>query len=136
MRVFPLVPPAELWVRQGRFEEAQRLIEGNEWHPTARRSLAAIALARGDVRLAEDLARMCLDGAQSNDPSCAALHELPVDVQLARGGIAAAERTAAALAELNEASGNDGVHAYAALGEGHVLAARGTERASRSGKDP
>jgi hypothetical protein len=35
MRVFPLVPPAELWVRQGRFEEAQRLIEGNEWHPTA-----------------------------------------------------------------------------------------------------
>jgi hypothetical protein len=35
---------------------------------------------------------MCLDGAQSNDPSCAALHELLVDVQLARGGRSSAEK--------------------------------------------
>ncbi|MGZ8469704.1 MAG: ATP-binding protein, partial [Gemmatirosa sp.] len=67
MRVFPLVRLAELRVRQGRLEEAQRLIKGNEWHPTARRSLAVIALARGDVALAEDLAQraaMALDNAR------------------------------------------------------------------------
>jgi DNA-binding NarL/FixJ family response regulator len=117
-------------VRQGRFEEAQRLLEGNEWHPTARRSLAAIALARGDIALAEDLAQMCLDGGDRNDPSCAVLHELLVAVQLAREDIAAAERTVARLAELAEASGDDRAHAYAAFAEGRVLAARGDERAS------
>lgn len=130
MRVFPLVRLAELRVRQGRLEEAQRLIKGNEWHPTARRSLAVIALARGDVALAEDLAQMCLDGGDPNDPSCAVLHELLVAVQLAREDIGAAERTVAVLAELAEASGNDRAHAYAAFAEGRVLAARGDERAS------
>ena len=45
-RIGPLVRLAALRVRQGRFEEAVRLLEGSEWHPTARRSLATIALAR------------------------------------------------------------------------------------------
>ncbi len=130
MRVFPLVRLAELRVRQGRFEEAERLIEGNEWHPTARRSLAAIALARGDVALAGDLARTCLEGGDPSDPSCAVLYELLVDVQLAHSDVAAAERTVAVLAELAEASGNDRARAYAAFAEGRVLAARGDERAS------
>jgi DNA-binding CsgD family transcriptional regulator len=130
MRVFPLVRLAELRVRQGRLEEAERLIEGNEWHPVARRSLAAIALARGELALAEELARMCVDGAEPNDPSCALLHELLVDVQLARGDTGAAERTVAVFAELAEASGNDRARAYTALAKGRVLAARGDERAS------
>jgi DNA-binding CsgD family transcriptional regulator len=130
MRVFPLVRLAELRVRQGRYEEAQRLIEGNEWHPIARRSLAAIALARGDVALAEDLATMCLDGADPNDPSCAVLQALLVDVQLARQDIGAAERTVAGLADRAAAWGNDRAHAYAAFAEGRVLAARGDGRAS------
>jgi DNA-binding NarL/FixJ family response regulator len=130
MRVFPLVRLAELRVCQGRFEEAQRLIEGNEWHPIARRSLAAIALARGDVALAEDLVRMCLDGGDPRDPACAALHALLVEAQIARDDIGEAERTAAALAELAAASGNERVRAYAELAEGRVLAARGDEHAS------
>lgn len=45
-RVFPLVRLADLRVRQGRLEEAEVLLEGAEWHPTARRSHASIALAR------------------------------------------------------------------------------------------
>jgi DNA-binding NarL/FixJ family response regulator len=130
MRVFPLVRLAELRVQQGRFEEAQRLIQGNEWHPRARRSLAAIALARGDVALAEDLARMCLDGGDPNDPSCAVLHQLLMDVQLARGDIGAAEQTVAVLAQLAQASRDDRAHAYAAFAEGCVLAALGDDRAS------
>ena len=49
--------------------------------------LAAIALARGDVALAEDLARLCLEGADPSDPACAPLLELLVDIQLARGDL-------------------------------------------------
>ena len=70
-RVFPLVRLADLRVRQGRLEEAERLLEGNEWHPAARRSQAAIARARGDLALAEDLTRVCLEGDDASDPACA-----------------------------------------------------------------
>ena len=130
MRVFPLVRLADLRVRQGRFEEAERLIEGNEWHPTARRSLAAIALARGDVALAEELARMCVDGSDASGPACAMLHDLLLDVQLARGDTDGAQRTAAVLAELAEVSGDGLVGAYAAFADGRLRAMRGDEHAS------
>ena len=83
-RISPLVRLAELRVRQGRFEEAERLLEGGEWHPTARRSLATIALARGDLALAEDFARLCFEGENPSDPACGPLLELLVGIQLAR----------------------------------------------------
>jgi DNA-binding CsgD family transcriptional regulator len=129
MRVFPLVRLAELRVRQGRLEEAERLVEGNEWHPTARRSLAAIALARRELGLAEDLARLCVEASDPTDPSCAMLHDLLVDVQLARGDTDAAERTVALLAQLAGSCRNDRAEAHAAFAEGRVLAARDDERA-------
>jgi DNA-binding NarL/FixJ family response regulator len=130
MRVFPLVRLAELRVRQGRLEEAERLIAGNEWHPTARRSLAAIALARRDLGLAEDLARMCVEASDPNDPSCAMLHDLLIDVQLARGDMDGAERTAARLARFAGSCRNDRADAHAAFANGRVLAARADDRAS------
>lgn len=131
MRVFPLVRLADLRVRQGRYDEALQLLEGNEWHPTARRSLAAIALARGDVGLAEDLARLCLEARDAADPACAALHELLVEAHLARDDLAAANATLAELTELAAGSGNDRAFACAAFARGRVLAAAGDERASR-----
>jgi hypothetical protein len=60
MRAAPLMKLAVLRVHQGRFEEAGRLLEGNESRPAAKQVLATIALARGDLALAEDLARPCL----------------------------------------------------------------------------
>src|SRR5919108_4347002 len=62
MRWAPLVRLAALRVQQGRLEEAERLLEGSESRPAARQVLARIALARGDLALAEDLARVCLEG--------------------------------------------------------------------------
>jgi hypothetical protein len=53
MRAAPLMKLAGLRVRQGRFEEAEHLLEGNESRREARRTLATIALARGDLALAE-----------------------------------------------------------------------------------
>ena len=99
-RVFTLVRLADLRVRQGRYEEAERLMEGVEWHPRARRAAAAIALARGDDGLARDLAALCLDGAEPTDPACAPLLELLVRAHLASDNRAEARRVAGRLVAL------------------------------------
>ena len=92
-RSSPLLRLAELRTRQGRFDEAERLVQGFEWHPTARRMLAEIALARGDHVLAQDLARLCIEGQDPLDTACAPLLELVIDVQLARGDVVGARET-------------------------------------------
>jgi DNA-binding NarL/FixJ family response regulator len=129
-RVSPLVRLAELRVRQGRFEEAERLLEGNEWHPAARRSLATIALARSDLALAEDLARLCFEGENPSDPACGPLLDLLVGIQLARDDLPAARETLDRLAALAAACEDERVRASAELAAGRVLAAEGDERAA------
>ena len=76
---------ADLRARQGRLEEAERLLEEAEWHPRARRVLAEIALGRSDLELAEDLAQLCVQRTDPSDPRCAPMLALLVDVQLTRG---------------------------------------------------
>jgi DNA-binding CsgD family transcriptional regulator len=129
-QVLPLVRLADLRVRQGRLEEAERLLEGNEWHATARRSQAAIARARGDFALAEDLTQVCLEGDDPSDPACAPLLELLVDIRLARDDLDGARRTLDRLAELAASSGHDRVGACAELAAGRVRAAEADERAA------
>jgi DNA-binding CsgD family transcriptional regulator len=129
-RVSPLVRLADLRVRQGRFEEAERLLEGNEWHPTARRVLAAIALGRGDLALAEDRARLCLEGEDQSDPACAPLLALLVEVQLAGGEHDAARQTLDRLTGLAGRSHDGRAAACSELAAGRVLAVAGDERAS------
>jgi DNA-binding NarL/FixJ family response regulator/tetratricopeptide (TPR) repeat protein len=130
MRPYPLVRLAELRVRQGRLEEAERLLEGADWHPLARRSLAAVALARGDTGLAEDLVGLCLGNEDRDDPACAPILDLLVDVHLAAGGTAAAERTVALLQRLAAGSGNDRASAFAAFAAGRVRSAGSDPRAT------
>ena len=96
-RVYPLVRLADLRVRQGRYEEAERLMEGVEWHPTARRAAATIALARGDLQLAGELARLCFEGGDPADPACAPLLELLLKIELGREDVPAARETLARL---------------------------------------
>jgi DNA-binding CsgD family transcriptional regulator/uncharacterized protein HemY len=129
-RVFPLVRLADLRVRQGRFEEAERLLEGNEWHPIARRSQATIALARGDLALAEDLVGLCLEEEDPSDPACAPLLELLVEIRLARDDSTGARETADQLGELAAGSANDRAGASAELASGRVRAREGDARAS------
>jgi DNA-binding CsgD family transcriptional regulator len=128
-QLFPLLRLADLRIRQGRFEEAGRLLEGIDWHTNARRSLAAIALARGDLTLADDLVRLCLESTPPSDPDRPPLLGLLVEVQLARGDLAAAEETLDQLAELAPDSGDDRTRAVATLAQGRVRAARGDEHA-------
>ena len=122
-RVSSLVRLAELRVRQGRFEEAERLLDGSEWHPAARRSLAAVARARGDLELAEDLVRLCFEGQEPSHPACGPLLELLVDIQLDRDEVGAARETVERLAELAAGCRDDRLGASAELAAGRVLAA-------------
>jgi len=124
---FPLVRLAGLRVRQGRYEEAERLLEGVEWHPAARRATATIALARGDLGLAEELAQLCFEGSDPADLACAPLLELLVEIQLARGEVEEARATLARLEELASGAGVELVRAFAELGAGRVRAAEGDE---------
>jgi DNA-binding CsgD family transcriptional regulator len=128
-QLFALLRLADLRVRQGRFEEAERLLEGFDWHPSAKRSLARIALARGDLSLARDLGRLCLERTPPADPDCAAVLALLVEVQLARGDVVAAEKTLDQLAVLAIARGDERTRAVAKLVAGTVRAARGDEQA-------
>ena len=125
-QLYPLLRLADLRVRQGRLEEAERLLEGIDWHSSAKRSLARIALARGELALAEDLARLCLESTLPSDPDCAQLVGLLVEVQIARGDVAAAEAT---LDQLVANSGGDRTRAIAMLAQGRIRAARGDEQA-------
>jgi DNA-binding NarL/FixJ family response regulator len=129
-RTFPLVRLARLRVLQGRYEEAERLLEGVEWHPVARRAAATIALARGDLGLAEEMAQLCFEGSDPADPRCGPLLELLLEIQLAREEMAAARDTLARLETLASGASDELVRAFADLGAGRVLAAEGDERAA------
>ena len=128
-RTFPVVRLAGLRVRQGRYEEAERLLEGVEWHPAARRAAATIALARGDLGLANELAELCFEGSDPADLACAPLLELLVEIQLAREETEEAKATLARLEALASDSGDELVSALAELGAGRVRAAERDERA-------
>jgi DNA-binding NarL/FixJ family response regulator len=129
-RVFTLVRLADLRVRQGRYEEAERLMEGVEWHPRARRAATAIAFARGDLGLARDLAGLCLDGAQPTDPACAPLLELLVRVHVALEDLSQAREGADQLAALAAGSEGERAQAFADSAAGQVLAAAGDAQAT------
>jgi DNA-binding CsgD family transcriptional regulator len=129
-RVYPLVRLADLRVRQGRYEEAERLLEGAEWHPVARRTTATIALARGDLELAKDLANLCLEGGDAADPASAPLLELLVGIHIAGDDVAAARETLARLGALADGSGSEFAGAHAELAAGCVLQVEGDEGAT------
>jgi DNA-binding CsgD family transcriptional regulator len=128
-QLFALLRLADLRVRQGRFEEAERLLDGFDWHASAKRSLAKIALARGDLALAGDLARLCLESTPTSDPDCTHVLGLLVEVALARGDLAAADETLDQLTALAVDRNDDRTRAVAKLVEGRVRAARGDQQA-------
>jgi DNA-binding NarL/FixJ family response regulator len=125
MRGAPVVKLAELRVRQGRFDEAKRLLEGNESHPVARLALATIALGRGELSLAEELVGLCLDG----DAVTAAALELLVQIRLARADLGGAAEALERLATLAAASEDDHADAFLELGTGRLRGAERDERA-------
>jgi len=129
-RMFAALRLADLRVRQGRVEEAERLLEGAEWHSNARLLAAKIALARGDAELASQLGELCAEGSELADPTCAPALERLVLTRLAIGDVAAAHEAADRLSTIARESGLERLEACAALAEGRVAAAQGDERAA------
>ena len=129
MEAAPLTRLAGLRVRQGRLEEAEQLLEGHESRPAARQVLATIALTRGDLTLAEDLAGLCLEAEGSGAPACAPVLEMLVGIRLARGDVRAAEEALESLRGIAERWEEPRTRAATALAAGRVGAAQGDPRA-------
>jgi ATP/maltotriose-dependent transcriptional regulator MalT len=127
--MFAALRLADLRVRQGRVDEAERLLEGGEWHPTARRLAATIALVRGDAALASELGELFAEGSPLADPTGAPALELLVATRLAIGDVARALEAADRLATVAQASGVERLQACGVLAQGRVAAARGETRA-------
>ncbi len=131
MRPAALVRLAALRVRQGRLEDAELLLAGIEGHAAARVQRAAIALARGDLPLAEDLARLCLDAEDTSQPAAASLWELLIRVHVAATTWTGPTRALGGCRRSPRPAATSASRRVADLAAGRVLAARGDGQATR-----
>lgn len=115
LRFHAVAKLADLWVRQGRTEEAAGLLEPHADHPMLLVPLARLRLARGEV----DVARTMLRGARSR-LGPAAIDAIPVLVLLAEIDTADAPHHVADLARLAAASNSPVFSGEAALAEARV----------------
>ncbi len=128
---------AELRLAQGRVEEAARLLAGFESHHAAACATAGVRLASGDLVGAEAVIRRRLREIEEHvRPTpfpvgagvcleLASLLELLVLVELERGTVDSARRTADRLAELGKQAGCDAIAGRAGRAVGELLAALG-----------
>jgi tetratricopeptide (TPR) repeat protein len=129
-RAAAVIRLANLRVRQGRLEEADRLLEGLGQHPDAVPVLAGLQLARGELAVAQELLERATVGTDDAVPTVGAstmvgpLLGLLVDVQLARGDLAGAERTAGRLDRVARTQRGPYLRAVAALASGRGDARR------------
>ncbi|MCA1825045.1 MAG: LuxR C-terminal-related transcriptional regulator [Frankia sp.] len=126
LRSGALIRLADLRVRQGRFEEAEQLLDGLDAYAEAARPLAAIRLVRGDWALACDVLERAL--AQVDPVGAAAAHLLAllVDVHLAASEFEEAKTAADQLVACASRTPSDYLRAAAALARGRVCLATGT----------
>lgn len=115
---------AELRVRQGRFEEAEQLLDGLGVNPDTARPLAAIHLARGQHELARDVLMSALGDVDASATSAVPLFATLVDVELGAGELDAAEEAARRLDALADRHASAYVRAEAAFARGRVCVVR------------
>jgi DNA-binding CsgD family transcriptional regulator len=109
---------AELRLRQGRRDEAERLVTGNEDHPAALEAAVAVWLARDeDVLAAAAIERRAAAGLSEERPT---LTLLGLRVALHRRDAEAARRAIADLRSLGETGGREQLLAAADAAEGRL----------------
>ncbi|MEY2431046.1 MAG: hypothetical protein QOC92_771 [Acidimicrobiaceae bacterium] len=117
---------ADLRVRQGRFEDAEQLLDGLHGDMDAARPLAAIHLAKGEMSRAKDTLERALDQVDPAGTAVAPLLALLVDVHLAANALDDADATAHKLEACAAHHGSHYLMASAALARGRVCLAAGT----------
>ncbi|WP_084959224.1 LuxR family transcriptional regulator [Thermoactinospora rubra] len=127
LRAGALARLADLRVRQGRFEEAEQLLQDAD--PEAdievARSLAAVRLAQGRPVLAVDLAERALHQVDRHGTEAAPLLALLVEAHLTAGEVEQAESAAEELAACARRHPSHYLTAVAALARGRVCLATG-----------
>lgn len=120
---------ADLRIRQGRLEEAERLIEGCEDHPEGVRPAAALLLAKGQATLAAAHLERHLRRVGHVSPEAAPLLALLVDVRLGQGDLAGAGECLGLLRRLVPPVGCDAIAGRAHLAAARVALAEGGDGA-------
>ena len=127
MRADATVRLADLRIRQGRLDEAARLLEGNESHPDAQQPLAEMELARGRPKVAAALLERRLRQLGKVNLQAAPLLLHLTEARLAAGDPIRARDAATALAELAAPAGGDCLLGLAGLASGLVTGAEGQD---------
>jgi DNA-binding CsgD family transcriptional regulator len=128
--VHPAARLAEIRVMQGRFEEAEQLLEGFEGEKEAVQAMVALRLARGEPAAAAALLETRLGEVARSSLLAAPLLAQLVEAKLAERDVAGAHATAAELAAIAETSGRERVAAQAALAQGRIAVAHGDPAAT------
>jgi DNA-binding CsgD family transcriptional regulator len=131
LAAYPLARLAELRLRQGRLEEARRLIEGWEDHPELRGTALRVLIAQGEGALARAKLEEELAAVGEESPYAASLLPLAVEVRLSDDDVEGARAAAEGLGELANRLGHGHLAAAAELALGRVEASGGGEFAAR-----
>ena len=121
----PVIALAELRIRQGRLADAEALLLGKEGHVQALLPAARLHLARGDLDLAEATARRGLRAIAGDRLRASELLAVLVDVELARGDLAAAAAACGDLVARAEGLAVPGLEARVAVVRARAQAAGG-----------
>ena len=124
-RALPLAVLAGLRLRQGRSEEAERLLAGLDDHPAALAPLVQLHLQRGDHPVARALLDRRADGGDDGERLA-----LEGAVALAAGDLDAGDAVAGRLRIVSEALAREDLAAEGSLLAGHVAVARGDDVAA------
>ncbi|MDQ2942739.1 MAG: hypothetical protein M3R21_03610, partial [Candidatus Dormibacteraeota bacterium] len=125
MRADALVRLADLRIRQGRLDDAARLLEGNESHPDAQQPLAELELARGRPMVAAALLERRVNQLGETNLQAGPMLLQLAEARITAGDPVAASEAAVALTKLAATSGGDYLHGLAKLASGLVTAAAG-----------
>lgn len=109
-----LVQLGDLRLRQGRLEEAGRLLAGLGDRPAALRPIVQLHLARGDIELAAEKVERQLESV-GNRAAAAPLLALRAQVEIARSNAAAATEASAEAAAAAALTGRNDLTALAAV---------------------
>lgn len=125
LAAYPLARLADLRARQGRPEEAQRLIAGWEGHPEMGVVVVTLLLDRGETALARARLDQQLKRLGHDSPFAAPYLALLVRLRLAEGDAVAAQRAADDFLRLATRLGHEHLVALGELAVAQVDAARG-----------